>query len=94
MKTKWIMLLLVLLLGASYAMAEDFKDVTSDELKKMIDEKEKMVLVDARSSASYKQGHIPTAINISQDKFSDIKQYLPDDKNLLLIFYCTGGKAG
>ncbi len=94
MRTKWITLLLVLLLSASYVAAEEFKDVTSDELKKMIDGKEKMVLVDARSERDYERGHIPTAISLPPDKFSVIQQSLPGDKDVPLIFYCTGGKSG
>ncbi len=94
MKTKWITLLLALLLSASYVAAEEFKEVTSDELKKMIDGKEQMVLVDARSEQDYKQGHIPTAISVPPDKFSVIQQFLPGDKDIPLIFYCTGGKSG
>ncbi len=94
MRIKWITLLLALLLSASYVAAEEFKDVTSDELKKMIEGQEKMVLVDARSERDYKRGHIPTAISLPPDKFLVIQQFLPADREMLLIFYCTGGKSG
>ncbi|HWR57975.1 MAG TPA: rhodanese-like domain-containing protein [Thermodesulfovibrionales bacterium] len=91
MKLKWITLLLSLLLTSSYVAAQEFKNVTTDELKKMIDGKEKMVLVDARGEWDYKNGHIPTAINIPPDKNAVIQEYLPSDKEVLLIFYCLGG---
>lgn len=94
MKMKWITLLLSLLLSASYVAAEEFKDITSDELKKMIDGKEEVVLVDARGEWDYKQGHIPTAKSIPPNKLSDIQKLLPEDKNILLVFYCMSGKSG
>lgn len=91
MKMKWILLALSLLLTASSAVAQEFKDLTIDELKKKIDGKEKMVLVDARGENDYKQGHIPAAINIPTEKFSMIQDLLPKDKDSFLVFYCTGG---
>lgn len=94
MRLKWIILVIFLLFCAAYAAAEEFRDVTSDDLKKMIDGKEEMVLVDARSEIDYKQGHIPTAINISPGKFSDIQKFLPQGRDKLLVFYCMSGKSG
>lgn len=95
MKMKWLMLTLsLLLLSASYAAAQRFNDVTADELKKMIDTKEKVVIVDARSQTDYKQGHIPTAINIPTDRNRVIQRFLPADKDVPLIFYCHGGTSG
>jgi rhodanese-related sulfurtransferase len=95
MKMKWLTLTLsLLLLTASYAAAQQFKDVTADELKKIIDTKEKVVIVDARGQMDYKQGHIPTAINIPTDKNPVIQRFLPADKDVPLIFYCHGGTSG
>lgn len=95
MKTKCVTLLLCLLLSASHVAAEQaFKDINADDLKKMIDEKKEIVLVDARGEWDYKQGHIPTARNIPSNKFQEIERYLPEDKNVLLVFYCMSGKSG
>lgn len=85
------MLFLALVLCGSYVAAEEFKGVTADELKKMIDEKENVVVVDARNQRDFGEGHIPTAINVSPEKVSNIQQYLPADKDTLLIFYCRSG---
>lgn len=93
MKLNWIIVIIPLLVS-SYAAAEEFKDVSADDLKKMIDNDEKVFIVDARGEVGYKQGHIPTAVNITSDKFPSIKDSLPKDKDTMLIFYCTGGKAG
>ena len=40
----------------SYASAENFKSITADELKKMLDKKTKLVLVDARTGAGIQSG--------------------------------------
>jgi rhodanese-related sulfurtransferase len=94
-KMKWLTLTLSLLfLTASYAAAQQFKDVTADELKKIIDTKEKVLIVDARGQTDYRQGHIPTAINIPTNKNRVIQQLLPADKDFPLIFYCHGGTSG
>ena len=93
MKLKWV-LVIISLLASSYAAAQDFKDITADEIKGMISAKENIFIVDARADSSYKQGHIPTSINITADKFSRIQEFLPKNKDAFLVFYCTGGKAG
>ncbi len=94
MKMRWIILLVSMLLSASYVAAQEFKDISADELKKMIDDKQSMALVDARSEIDYKQGHIPSAVNISPGKFQVIQQLLPENKDILLVFYCMSGKSG
>ena len=91
MKMKWTIVAISLLLTASYAVAQEFKDITADELKKMIDRKEKVVLVDSRGKNEYSEGHIPTAINILPEKFPVIHEFLPEDKKAFIIFYCRGG---
>ncbi len=83
-----ILSLIVFLFGNSYAI--EFKDVTADELKKMLDKKTKMALVDTREEYEYKAGHIPTAINVPPEKVNFIEKFLPKSKNTLIIFYCKG----
>lgn len=91
MKMRWTSLIFFIFFTASSVAAQEFKDITADELKKMIDGKEKMVLVDARGEMDYKQGHIPTAINIPPEKFLMIQELLPEDKDAFLVFYCRDG---
>jgi rhodanese-related sulfurtransferase len=74
----------------SYASAENFKNISADELKKMMDKKTKMVLVDTRTGAEYSEGHIPTAVNIPPEKLAIIGTLLPKNKKTPLVFYCRG----
>ena len=66
------------------------KKVSAARLKRMIEEKEKFLLVDTRTEFEYKQSHIPGSINIPQHKFSALVTLLTADKAMPLIFYCRG----
>ena len=66
--------------------------ITAEELKKLIDEKSDIVIVDTRDSLSYDYGHIPGAVNIYYDPNGDPMNRemtlvaLPADK--LIVLYC------
>jgi len=76
-----------------------YKVVATQELKKWIDEKKPMLLVDTMPfEASYKKNHIPGAVQIEfpipeMEKIDDktktaLKKLLGTDKNRLIVFYC------
>lgn len=71
---------------------ETYKDINSSELNNMINNKEKIILLDVRTEAEYNTVRIPNAINIPVgDLESQIDELLPykDDK---IIIYCRSGK--
>jgi rhodanese-related sulfurtransferase len=50
-----------------------------------------VMLIDARPTGrKFNPGHIPGAINIPDDKFEQMQGLLPQDKNMLLLYYCEG----
>ncbi len=60
-------------------------------IKKQIDEKAPMVLVDSRpKDRKYDKGHIPGAISIPDSAFDKMVDKLPADKSIPLYFYCEG----
>lgn len=60
-------------------------------IKKLIDEKAAIVLVDSRPKArQYDKGHIPGAISIPDSDFDKMTDKLPADKATPLYFYCGG----
>lgn len=53
--------------------------------------KKGVMLIDARPAArKFNPGHIPGSINIPDDKFEQMKDQLPQDKTMLLLYYCEG----
>jgi rhodanese-related sulfurtransferase len=65
-------------------------DINAEELKKMISEDTRLLVVDTRTEFEYKLGRIPKAINISQEKFYMLETLLPTEKNTPIVFYCRG----
>lgn len=66
--------------------------VSVAHIKKLMDEKSPITLVDARPAArKYDLGHIPGAINMPDSQFDKLaKDKLPADKAAALYFYCDG----
>ena len=62
-------------------------------IKKQMDEKTNMVLVDSRPARVFAQGAIPGAINIPDSQFDKEAAKLPADKATPLVFYCGGLKC-
>jgi len=90
MKKRIVLVLISFIFLFSYASAENFKNITADELKEMIDKKKKMVLIDTRTGLEYSQGHIPEAVNIPPEKVGVMGTLLPKNKKTLIVFYCRG----
>jgi len=71
-----IKLLTVFFLGfifSSCIKSTGIRDIGSEELKKMIDNKSSLLIVDTRTDFEFTNGHIPGTINVPQKKFSFIK---------------------
>jgi rhodanese-related sulfurtransferase len=71
-----------------------YAQVPAAFIKKNIDAKTDMVLIDSRPyRKKYKKAHILTAISIPNSKFKKMTKKLPEDKSKLLVFYCGGFKC-
>jgi rhodanese-related sulfurtransferase len=86
-----------LLLGPLPARADYKTDVPkgvtvidAEQLKRWVDRNTKMLLVDARIAPEYKEGHIPTAINVPYPVMEQHRKEFPRDLNYLIVFYCNG----
>jgi rhodanese-related sulfurtransferase len=76
--------------GPEYGKKIETTKLTPREIKKMIDSGQKdFVLIDVREEAEYKDGHIPTAINIPSETFASKQDTLHKDKKI--IVYCNTG---
>lgn len=68
--------------------------MSADWVKKQIDKKTNMVLIDSRPKRKkYDKGHIPTALSIPDSQFTKLQNQLPADKSTPLVFYCGGLKC-
>ena len=79
---------LTLLFAAAAFAARSYPDITQDQLKQAIAAKS-AVLLDANGSDSYKEGHIPGAIDFDSNQ-DHLASLLPADKNTLIVAYCGG----
>jgi len=62
--------------------------ITREELKQKIDRGDRFILVETLHPDSYRQGHLPGAINLPPGEvFSRAPQSLPD-KNADIVVYC------
>lgn len=79
--------------GPDYSKKIETTKLNPDDLKKLIESgKRDYVLVDVRDETEYKEGHIPTSINIPVETFAARSQVLPKEEKI--IVYCnTGGRS-
>ena len=67
----------------------NMKRISSEVLKKMMDNNEDFVLIDARVHEGYKKEHLPGAVSIPADHLGErpLKQY---KKDCTIVTYCSG----
>jgi rhodanese-related sulfurtransferase len=64
------------------------REVSVADLKRMIDAKEKIVILDVRDKQEFDTGRIPGAINISRGMLEFQVATIIPDKNASIIVYC------
>ena len=75
-------------LVAASVYASSFPEIKIDELKSAIAGKQ-VTIIDVNGSDSYKEGHIPGAIDFQANR-EKLASVLPKDKNALVVAYCGG----
>ena len=67
------------------------KEVTVDDVKAMLDKKEKFLLIDVREESEFAKDHLPGALHLGKGVIErDIEARVPD-VNARLVLYCGGG---
>jgi rhodanese-related sulfurtransferase len=78
----------VLILAACGISSEEYRNISSDEAKKLIDNKE-VVVLDVRTPEEYQDGHIPNALLVPlqelENKLNDL------DKTEPYLVVCRSG---
>lgn len=71
--------------------AAHYPEIQINELKSAMSS-QKVTILDVNGTDSYKQGHIPGAIDFTATK-AKLARVLPKDKNALVVAYCGGPKC-
>lgn len=83
---KKLLLIIPVLAFATLAYAGPFPDITIADVKSAIAAKN-VVLLDVNGTDSWKDGHIPGAVDFESNR-DKIAAVLPKDKDALVVAYC------
>lgn len=70
----------------------EFKTITTQDLKEKLDRGEDLLLIDVLPADSYRQNHLPGAINISvgeDDLVEQVEEKAGGDKDQEIVVYCN-----
>ena len=68
-----------------------YKTISSTEAQQMIEDNKDALILDVRTAAEYESGHIPNAINLSNEDIQAGKVDILKDKSQLIMVYCRSG---
>ena len=69
----------------------EYKKITSDEAKKMM-ETQKVIVVDVRTLEEYNEGYIPNAISVPLETIENEAESKLTNKDALILVYCRSGR--
>ena len=87
--TRFLLLLLPLLAAAACEF-DGAVNVSAEKLHGMLASDKTVVVVDTRSEREYRDGHIPGATLIPEEKVRIADRFLPPEKDTTIVFYCRG----
>jgi rhodanese-related sulfurtransferase len=76
----------------SEAKMAEYKKITAEDAKKIIDSGEQFVILDVRIKEEYDEGHIKNAVLMPYDEADSLAESLIPDKNAKLLVYCRTGR--
>lgn len=65
--------------------------ITTDELKKLIDSNEEIIILDVRTTGEYSRGKIEGSVNLPLDDIGEKIERLLPNKEAKIIIYCLSG---
>ena len=71
--------------------SSSYKTISSKEAQQMIEEHKDALILDVRTAAEYESGHIPNAVNLSNEDIQAGKVDSLMDKSQLIMVYCRSG---
>jgi len=82
-------LVVIWVIVSSISSAQEVQGVKPEDLKKLIESKADIVIVDNQPKEAYDMGHIPTAINFPHVRHIKVPVNLPRHKPLILYCACS-----
>lgn len=67
------------------------KSISSIDLKKKLEEKENIIILDVREKNDYNNGHILNAISMAQNEVAHEIEDIAPDKDTPICVYCYSG---
>lgn len=71
--------------------SSSYKTISSTEAQQMIEDNKDELILDVRTAAEYESGHIPNAVNLSNEDIQAGKVDSLKDKSQLIMVYCRSG---
>ena len=71
--------------------SSSYKTISSTEAQQMIEDNKDALILDVRTAAEYQSGHIPNAVNLSNEDIQAGKVDSLKDKSQLIMVYCRSG---
>ena len=69
-----------------------YEQISAEDAKKLMDTESDYIIVDARTTEEFAEGHIPNAILIPEYEIADRTPSELPDKDQLILVYCRSGR--
>ena len=78
--------------GTSNNQTNTYRQITMDEAVTMMAQETGYIILDVRRPDEFAAGHIPNAINVSNESIGTVEIPELPDKNQLIMVYCRSGR--
>lgn len=69
-----------------------YEQISQDEAKRIMDTEDDFVIIDARTEAEFREGHIEGAILIPEYEITERAEKEIPEKDTLILVYCRSGR--
>lgn len=78
--------------GSENGKSSTYEQITAEQAKKIMDNEQDYIIIDARTEEEFAEGHIENAILIPEYEIAErAEKELPDKEQLILV-YCRSGR--
>ena len=77
---------------ASNGGASTYEQISAEEAKAIMDSEKEYIVIDARTTTEFAEGHIEGAILIPEFEIAERAEKELPDKNALILVYCRSGR--